>query len=197
MVKIIYFDYHGVLDRRQLAGLQQAILSNTTAANTDTYETLQAHLYAYTTGSIQPQDFWRTIAKTFGRGAAKAGQKYFLHVDPIRENWDLTNELQGKVALGLFSDCPPDKKVAIRTAYNLPEFFDQLIFSSDQGKGKRDVDFYRLMLQDGHYQPGECLVVDAEPWVTDFAKSLGLATVQYQNPGQLREEISSALVFTA
>ncbi len=177
MAKIIYFDYHGVLDRRTFTGLMQAI--GQVAGQTDHQAIsaeLEQHSYAYMTGSLPPEDFWAMVERLFGNQAVVAGKKYFLHVDPNREVWGLINMLHGQVALGLATDCSPDKKNAIRTAYNLPEFFDTLLFSCDLGLTKHDQEFYKLLLQKGAYQPSDCLLIDHSAEVSSFAGSLGFQT---------------------
>lgn len=179
VIRAIYFDYHGVLDRRTLSGFLATL---TTAIGHDD-PSLQAHLEqlanAYATGAITPLDFWDTINAEYGPATVEAGKKYVLHVDPNREAWEILNRLHETYSLGLFTDCPADKKEVIVHAYNLPDFFDQLIFSCDARQSKIDPNFFRRMLRDGLYQPAECLLIDDSHQAIGQAKSLGFMTHQY------------------
>lgn len=192
MIEIVYFDYHGVLDRRTPAGLWSAIA---TAAKTDpatVAAALAQHFYAYCTGSLTSLDFWRAVEQQYGAGVVRVGKKYWLHVDPIRASWDVVNALQVHTTLGLFSDCPADKKNAVRGAYNLPDYFSNLIFSCDVGWSKRDVAFYRLLLADGKYQESQCLLIDDDAEVVELASSLGFLSHQFSTATELRQYLLSA-----
>lgn len=190
MIKIIYFDYHGVLDRRHFRGLMERIAAASNRPDpAAVLSELETQADAYTTGAIQPTEFWRMIAAQYGDQAATAGQKYILHVDPIREMWTLLIRLKERYAVGLFSDCSFDKKAVIRGAYDLPEFFDVLLFSCDARLSKKDPAFYRLMLQDGTYRPEECLVVDDSAKNNALAETLGFRTYTFVDPAALADFI--------
>lgn len=162
MLKAIYVDYHGVLDRRSYDGLQYAIAQN--SGQPDVHAVLRqftSDIEAYAAGDLAPHDFWRMIEERYGASASRAGREYFLHVEPVLPMWNLLSALKPEYDLGLFTDCPRDKKDVIRSAYALTDYFDQLLFSCDAGSSKRNADFYQLMLQSGTWAAGECLLVDA------------------------------------
>lgn len=194
MVKIVYFDYHGVLDRRHFAGLLQTIAA--AAGRPDVpavVATIKPYGYAYACGRITPTDFWSTIARDYGPAAATAGKKYILHVDPVREMWQLLNDLHPKIKLGLFSDCSTDKLAAIRNAYDLPTFFDTILFSCEAGVSKEDVDFYATMTQNDEFTPNECLLVDDNPENIARATAAGFQAYVYTSPDDCRRFLTSVL----
>lgn len=161
MIKVIYFDYHGVLDRRHFHGLLETIAKASgqpdpkiIAAN------LAAYGYNYATGKVSPHEFWRSVEERYGTTADRAGRQYQLHVEPVRDMWNMLSDLHDQYELGLLTDCALDKKEVIRSAYALTDYFDYLIFSCDTKFSKRNPEFYQLMCQDGRYQPTECLLVD-------------------------------------
>lgn len=161
MIKVIYFDYHGVLDSHHFHGLLEMIAKASGQPQpAKIAASLESYGYNYAIGKISPHEFWRTIEERFGTSANRAGRKYQLHVEPVREMWNLLSELHERYELGLMTDCAIDKKEVIRSAYALTDYFDFLIFSCDTKFCKRDAEFYRLMAQNGRYQPGECLLVD-------------------------------------
>lgn len=183
MLKIVYFDYHGVLDRRTFAGLLRTIAQTAgSAATPAVMDQLTLDGDAYATGTLTPRSFWHRVEKTAGLEAASAGKKYILHVDPVREMWELLNVLHRRFSLGLLSDCPADKKDIIIRAYNLPEFFDYLVFSCEAGLSKQDASFFRLMDQDGLFQPSQILFIDDNEHNVALAQSLGYAAYHFVSP---------------
>ncbi len=187
----MYFDYHGVLDRRHFAGLL-AVLADQAGQPLESLRTsLEPLANGYASGAIAPVEFWNTILKKYGAPAVAAGKKYILHVDPIQAMWELLNALHEKYSIGLFSDCPADKKDVIVHSYNLPDFFDQLIFSCDARQSKIDPNFYRRMLRDGMYRPEECLLIDDSHQAVGQAAALGFATHQFIDVVTLKSFLSA------
>ena len=193
MVKILYFDYHGVLDRRTYHGLVAALLGAMGPAGTSTVQTdLEPLVYDYATGLSSPQEFWPMIEQRYGIPVAQAGKKYYLHVDPVREMWELLNILKQRFALGLMSDCARDKQEAIGHAYSLPDFFDVLIFSGDVRLTKKNPELYQYMLKDGFYLPDECVLIDDSPENAAVANSLGFPVHLFSSVPEFRQWLTTA-----
>lgn len=188
-MRMIYFDYHGVLDHRGYRGMMKAMISEIGRPEADVLPELEPIAYAYASGRTAPPAFWTTIAAKYGRRVADAGKRYYLHVDPNRVVWELVNELRDHVDLGLATDASIDKKQVIRHGYDLPEFFDHLIFSCDVGQAKRDPGFYRLMTRDGLYQPDDVLLIDDDERNTAMATTLGIPSHTYTNIDALRKHL--------
>ena len=188
---IIYFDYHGVLDRRTFPGLRRAIGQATNDAHRVEEEIERSLQEPYLSNRMTPKDFWQQVEQQFGHAAATAGKKYYLHIDPIRQNWELVNRLARKVGLGLFTDCPADKMQAIRNSYDLPEFFDVLLLSCDARMTKSEPEFYHLLLQNGQYTPEEVLVIDRNSRNTMTAQQVGIPSFTYTDIPSLEHFLST------
>lgn len=186
MLRAIYFDYHGVLDRRNFAGLLSAVAETIGQPVEVLRISLEPLISGYVAGAIAPVEFWNTVESKYGPTAVQAGKKYILHVDPAREMWELLNALHERYAIGLFSDCPADKKEVIVHGYNLPDFFDQLIFSCDARQTKIDPNFFRRMLRDGQYRPDECLLIDDSHQAVGQAAALGFVVHQFTDVPSLK-----------
>ncbi len=192
MVKVIYFDYHGVLDRRNFRGLLTTIAE--TSGQPDTAKViagLEAYGFDYATGKVQPHEFWRTIEERFGTAANRAGRAYLLHVEPVLEMWNLLSTLHDRYDLGLCTDCSNDKKETIRSAYALTDYFDYLIFSCDVQLSKHDPAFYQLMLQAGKYQANECLLIDDTESNCGLAISLGFQAHVFRDTPTLQDYLQT------
>ncbi len=184
MLHAIYFDYHGVLDRRKFTGLLEVLLAAIPHPAGNLRVRLEPMVYAYAEGETAPTVFWNALAEAYGSAVVKAGKAYQLHVDPIRPMWEQVNRLHERYAIGLFSDCAIDKRDVIIRSYNLPEFFDQLIFSCDTRQTKMDPNFFRRMLRDGLYQPEQCLLIDDSHQAIGQAASLGFQTHKFSGPDE-------------
>lgn len=192
MVKVIYFDYHGVLDRRTFRGMLNAIAQ--TSGQPDPVKVasdLESYGFDYAVGKIQPHEFWRTIEERFGTAANRAGRDYYLHVEPVLDMWNILNALRGKYELALCTDCSTDKKSALRSAYALTEYFDQLIFSCDVQLSKHDPALYDLMLKKGEYQPEECLLIDDTEANCTRAISLGFQAHVFKDVATLKNYLQT------
>lgn len=192
MLKVVYFDYHGVLDRRTFQGMLDVIakVANPVEVNR-IVGSIRQQGYDYATGRISPHLFWHHIEQAYGQAASLAGRKYMLHVEPILDVWNIVNELKKKYELGLCSDCAVDQKEVIRSSYALTEYFDFLIFSCDVQTCKRDAEFYRLMLHHGRFAPNECLFIDDIAANTSLADSQDFQTHTYRDPATLRMYLST------
>jgi FMN phosphatase YigB (HAD superfamily) len=192
MIRVIYFDYHGVLDRRTFDGMLNVIGQTANPVEASNISTaIRQTGYAYATGRLSPHIFWHQLESQYGQAASRAGRDYILHVEPIRDTWNMVSTLHERYELGLCSDCALDQKEVIRSAYALTDYFDFLIFSCDVQSCKRDAEFYRLMLQHGRFQPNECLLIDDIAANTGLADSLGFQTHTYRDPATLESYLST------
>lgn len=187
MIKVIYFDYHGVLDRHHFHGLLKVIAEASGQPNQDSIvANVLTYGYRYATGKVSPHEFWRTIEERFGTSANRAGRKYQLHVEPDRVMWNLLSELHARYELGLMTDCATDKKEVIRSAYALTDYFDYLIFSCDTTLTKRDPDFYQLMNQAGQFEKNQCMLVDDREENCQLAIEQGFQAHLFKDAATLR-----------
>ena len=189
--KIIYFDYHGVLDRRSFVGMRRMIAQNTKdpkRVEEDIERTLQ---HDYITNRMTPKEFWDTIERAYGLQAMMAAKKYFLHVDPIRENWELLNTLAKNIKIGLCTDCPADKMQTLRSAYALPEFFDVFLVSCETHLTKEEPEVYSLLTQNGQFAPEDILLVDDSSRNTLAAQMAHIPSFCYTDPASLKTMLAS------
>lgn len=187
MVRVIYFDYHGVLDRHTYRGLLETMAREIDDHRVEqTIDALRDESEAYMLGRLSPHVYWHNVERRYGAHVSAAGRGYILRVAPVLEVWQLLNTLKDRFALGLCADCGRDQKDVIRSAYALTDYFDFLIFSCDVQFSKHDVEFYELMRQHGQFAPDECLLIDDVAGNTAQAEQLGFLTHTYRDPETLR-----------
>ena len=81
--------------------------------------------------------------------------------------------------------------------FGLRRYFTLFLSSGFLGVMKLDEPIYRLALEVTQRQPDECLFIDDRPPNLECARTLGIRTVHYQNPDQLRDALTTQGVHLA
>lgn len=76
--------------------------------------------------------------------------------------------------------------------FRLRDSFDVFLSSCYLGLAKPDPALYRLALQVTGLSADECLVIDDRENNLEGARKLGMRTISYRDPAQLREELRRA-----
>lgn len=189
MIKAIYFDYHGVLDKRSIKLVYQILAATETARVRQFSDalSLRKHYFSleidYLAGNISSAEFWGTfIADRFSPTDVELAKKTLLTIDLNQELWEIIPELKKRYFLGIISDSGSDKTQLIRESLDLETKFDGLYFSSDRNLVKQaGLAFYHLPLQENNFQPADCLLVDDSPSNISQAKKVGYKTHLYQD----------------
>ncbi len=199
MIKAIFFDYHGVLDKRTFKGLLHILARHSHDPKTDLK--FEEHLekiikkYSklgdkYASGDVSSNEFWKTLKKDgFSNKEINLAKKYILKVEKNKGLWKLLPSLRQKYHIGILSDCPQDKTQLIRETMDLTKHFDNWFFSSDFKLTKNDMKFFRLMVSNGRFSTNECLFVDDSEKNVDFAKKLNFQGHVYRNNEYLKKLI--------
>ena len=74
--------------------------------------------------------------------------------------------------------------------FGLRDYFQAFLSSCYLGVRKPDDAIYRLALHITQRRPGECAFIDDRPLNLECAEELGMHTIHYQNPAQLREGLA-------
>jgi putative hydrolase of the HAD superfamily len=77
----------------------------------------------------------------------------------------------------------------IRT-FRLRDYFEVFLSSCYLGVRKPGREIYSLALQITQCDPGECAMIDDRALNLECARELGMQTIQFQNVGQLREDLA-------
>jgi putative hydrolase of the HAD superfamily len=74
--------------------------------------------------------------------------------------------------------------------FRLRDYFEAFFSSCYLGVRKPDAQIYRLALSITQRDPAECVMVDDRGLNLECARELGMQTIQFQNLGQLREDLA-------
>ena len=196
MLKAIFFDYHGVLDKRTLKfAMHNLIVKKTydpaSGLSLAEYEHNFSERYLLLneencTGIAPPEKFWQELERTgIPHALVERAWKYILTIEPNQALWKLLPILRKKYHLGILSDCSTDKLALILQHYDLSKYFDAWYFSCDHQLTKRDPEFFGLMRADNRFARKECVFVDDQENKVAFAKSLGFQAITFKNASAL------------
>lgn len=73
--------------------------------------------------------------------------------------------------------------------FHLREYFEAFFSSCYLGVRKPDVQIYRLALEITQRDPAECVMIDDRGLNLECARELRMQTIQFQNVGQLKEDL--------
>ena len=197
MIKAIFFDYHGVLDKRSIKLVFQILSATETARVKQLNDalSLRKHYFSleidYLAGNITSAEFWgQFITDGFSPTDVELAKKTLLTIDLNQELWQLLPELKKRYFLGIISDSGSDKTQLIRESIYLETYFDGLFFSSDRNLVKQaGLVFYHLPLQENNFQPADCLFVDDSPSNISQAKKVGYNTHLYAGNHQFLSKL--------
>lgn len=74
--------------------------------------------------------------------------------------------------------------------FNLRRYFEAFFSSCYLGVRKPGAEIYRLALEITQREPAECVLIDDRGLNLECARELGMHTVQFQNLGQLEQELA-------
>lgn len=151
--------------------------------------------WLYRLGKITLDEFTEAGAKKLG-----VDRERFLELvdlwnssySEIKGMSDFVSKLRKNYKVIVFSQIPKGRFEYLDKKYSLQERFDDFALSFEAGFGKEDVRFYEFMLKKAKCTPSEVLLIDDRQQFLDTAKSLGMQTVLFSNPGQLKADLKKA-----
>jgi putative hydrolase of the HAD superfamily len=199
--KAIIFDYGNVLDvvedlrpwhaqRNQLAapfGLTGEQLWNL-LYYTDPWQQVKR-------GLITREAFWDAILRPLGLPEPEAQREFMIRlmsghdrVNPAMV--DLLRELKPHYRLALLSNTDlSDMETWIADVQGLADMFDVVVPSAKVGLAKPEPEIYQLTLDLLGLKPDETLFIDDLPRNTTAAEALGIPSIVFESPTQLRREL--------
>lgn len=94
----------------------------------------------------------------------------------------------GYMLVGL-TNWSADKFALTRRRYDVFSLFDEIVVSGEVGLVKPDTRIFERMLRKIGRRPEECLFIDDSAANIEAAASMGFATIRFESPAQLREEL--------
>ncbi len=148
-------------------------------------------------GQITSDEYWNALLSPLGLVDSAAQAEF---VSRLMEGHDkvhpamaaLLRELKPHYRLALLSNTHErDMDRWIAEVQGLPGIFDVVVSSAKEGLAKPEPEIYRLALERLGLAPDEVLFIDDMPRNTTAAEALGIPSIVFESPGQLRRELEA------
>lgn len=195
MIKTIIFDLGGVYFSD---GTAEAIQEIAYLYNIDT-EAVKSVLKGelgtqYRVGAITAKQFWDGAKSMWNIETenAELAQIWLKGYSPIEGTVTLIDALRNAgYELIFLSDNVKERVEYLDTKYHFLEKFDDGVFSHIVHTRKPDPRIYENALDLTTSRAIECVYIDDKPELLEPAKVLGMSAVHFQNPEQLKKDLSS------
>ncbi len=146
-------------------------------------------------GQMSNEDFWDALLRPLGVVDREAQMAFAhklvegrekVHPEMVR----LLRELKRHYRLALLSNTHLlDMDIWIADVQGLKDIFDVVVSSAAVGLAKPEPAIYQLALERLGVAPGEALFIDDLPRNTTAAEALGIPSIVFESPAQLRHEL--------
>ena len=178
-MKTIIFDMYGVIIKENRGNFRNFLTTRKPEAD----EALYQPNYKLASSGQMPYGEFMAL---FGfRDADNGGQDYvenFLTFDPDFHEF-ARQEKENGVHLVLLSNDISEWSKMIREYYQIEQYFDDCIISSEVGIRKPEESIFRLALERVGEQPENCIYIDDNPNNLAVAAGLGCQTVLFRRDG--------------
>ena len=143
--------------------------------------------------------------RSFAEGVAKLSRQFPHHAHLIQayhEHWidsigeaywgtvDIMRELKQKgYSIYGLSNWSAETFPSVREKYNFFDLFDDMVISGLVGSVKPEPEIFHILLEKIGKPAQECLFIDDSLPNIQQANTMGFATIHFQNPEHLREEL--------
>lgn len=187
MVKVIIFDYYGVLTGDFYWTEVRRIQENSGHA-----EHMRRLSDDVNLNHISWDDFCEAVASDIGATAEEVKLRYDQH----RINRDvvrLIHSLGQKFRVVLLSNANEYQLLPKLDELGLTDFFERVFVSSQLGMLKPDREIYEFVARELGVQPEDCVMVDDLPINIDGAKSAGMHGVIFDSAAQARTALQTII----
>jgi len=145
-------------------------------------------------GKITEDEFWEKLIQRNEWDIEisrfkEAIRNNFEEIDGTRE---IIEKLKDKnFKLGLLSDHSKEWVEYCNRKFDYHKLFHSIQYSFEVGCCKNDKKTFELLLEKLDEEPQNCIFIDDHEKNTAVAKSIGLNTIHFKNPEQLKKELTS------
>jgi epoxide hydrolase-like predicted phosphatase len=195
MIKVVIFDYDGVVKKSQRFALDIADLYKISVEEYEKFiPQLRPIIEKFDRNLIAEEEFWIEFSNTIGKKIPekcgdKAKKMYKDKFVFFPEIIELINKLKKEgFRLSILSNVFLYQAETIREL-NGYALFDDVFLSCEKGLAKPDPKFYELVIKEMNVKPQECLFVDDKEKNILPAEKLGMKTVLAKEPNQIVKNV--------
>ncbi len=198
MIKAIIFDMGGVIFSRAPSGVEKSIQPLINRSEQEIIAELKkAEFKDFLHGKISESQYWTSVIKRAGwkTDADSLKEAIRKHMKPVEGMMDLIKNLRNKkYNLFILSGNTLEWTRYLDEKYDYKRYFSGEIYSFQTGYNKPDMRIYRDILKKTGLTPEECLFIDDKPEFLEPAKNLGMKTILFKNPEQLKKDLLQNLI---
>jgi epoxide hydrolase-like predicted phosphatase len=186
VIKLVYFDFGGVLTETGRRGFIGQTLGTLYGASPDELDIRELHLLLRR-GRVDDSVLFDQLNKRFNKQVTKEQFVAYAHKDMVRwqEVYDLAQRLRDAgIRTGILSNVFAVSAEGLRRG-GWYDGFDPVVLSCDCGYAKPDQELYDLAVKRAGVRPDEILFIDDQDKCLPPAKAMGMHVVQAVSPGQI------------
>jgi len=147
--------------------------------------------YLFGSGKLSKEDFIDRASAMLGISKDSFIEEYgraYFPINKLEKVFEVYKSTKGKNYI--FSDTNPIHLEFIKRKHaELFDFAEKLFLSPELGSRKNEETSYDLIIKELNLSPSEILLIDDKRDILDIAKRKGMATILYENPKALEEEL--------
>lgn len=200
-LRAIIFDIGRVLIRVDLNRAMQGLATGTSLSPAELWSAIEKdpHWRDWQEGRMTPRDWHLHLAKKLGDRLTfeqfTDAWNRALDPTPILEQ-AMLEKLAANYRMALLSNTDPIHVAHIEKSYAFVKLFPARIYSCVVGASKPDPLIFREALRALKSQAEDAVFIDDVEAYVQAAKSLGMASIQFQSPEQLWTDLTSLGVST-
>lgn len=193
MIKVILFDLGGVLFTN---GTKKFIGYLHTKYGTD--KDLLKNIVdkgeipdAYREGKIGRDEFWKAVQEKLQlpESTESLEKEWIYGYELIEETKNIIQELTKSYKVYFLSDNVKERVDAINKKFNFLMWFEGGVFSHEVGIRKPNPKIYQFALEKAGVKPQETVFIDDKESALLPAKDMGITTLLFESPTQLRNDL--------
>lgn len=192
MIKVIIFDLEKVLIpiwQEVFDSPEVSVKKSLVAKFFDDHLNLRKELQY---GRLSENEFWNRFIQFTNANITvdqlKTGVRKVLK--PFAEVIDVIRSLKQNYKLVLLSNFTKEWAEYLVDEYRFHEIFDYMFWSFQNGIKKPSSEAYLQVAEKFKVHPEECLLIDDKDRNVEGARAVGMKTILYTHPQNLREELS-------
>lgn len=194
MIKLIIFDWGKVLGSGADPNNEEFVLIRkiTGLTNTQLDIIFETHWHKIKIGKRPLLEFWKSVSQKSNKAVSpqKLMTNYLKSVTINKEMLALAKGLKKRgYKLAILSNESREKMNAQIGRFDLYDLFDKIYCSADLGLQKPDKRIFRYVINDQNINPQETLFIDNMAYNTEAATSLGINSLLFENPRQLKKDL--------
>lgn len=192
MIRAILFDLGGVLFTNGTKKFIQDISSKYNLNPETVKDIMDGDIGSkYRESKITRDQFWKVVLQKLNikEDIKTLEDQWIGGYELIEGTKDIILDLSKKYRVYYLSDNVRERVERINDRYNFLEWFHDGVFSHEVGVRKPNPEIYSYTLKKAQVLPEEAVFVDDKQSALDPAKEMGITTILFESPEQLRQKL--------